>query len=416
MPALLSADAMPEEEHNSDEVLGDAEGGEENCDAFEIPAAETYAHLPKPIHDNIHFCIQAIQTSHSEWKDAVKAIDNTFEAQRVSLEEQHALAKAQEVAFEKREATYIRLPTNQAVNLVHNALLTEHAHERVLIADMFRAVKIGKVDMRAARADGLKKAKEVHLRQRKTLSKLIEGLSGMAGHMKNERVVGERRLVSTGPALAVRSPTPASYSQTAARAPPITTSLRTQIGNGTALGGLYSRSGLMSELGNSPGASAATSTATIISVGQQRQIKVIIKAAIRRCKAERSLNLARLKQETTDATDRRQADIGLRLKSLALLMERSKMLDERSESIKGLAAVLDASVSYYKLFSGVTEERKHIAASRELVVSELDSDKKHYEKRTEVATKSYDSIEECLDIREDSLERLALLLGISLED
>lgn len=151
-------------------------------------------------------------------------------------------------------------------------------------------------------------------------------------------------------------------------------------------------------------------------MGQQRQIKVIIKAAIRRCKVEKSLNLARLKQETTDAIDRRQADIGLQLKSLTLIMERSKMLDERSESIKGLAAVLAVSVSYFSLFSGVTEERKHIAASRELVVSELDSDKKHYEKRTEVATKSYDSIEECLDIREDSLERLASILGISLED
>jgi len=28
MPALLGTDAMPEEEHNSDEVLGDSEGGE----------------------------------------------------------------------------------------------------------------------------------------------------------------------------------------------------------------------------------------------------------------------------------------------------------------------------------------------------------------------------------------------------
>ncbi|KAI4921884.1 hypothetical protein J4E90_000312 [Alternaria incomplexa] len=203
---------MPDEEHNSVEVSSDLEGGEENYDAFEIPAAEAYAHLPMPMRDNIYFCIQAIQISHSEWKDAINAIDAAFEAQRLFLDEQHARVKAQEVAFEKREALYIRLPTNQAVNLVHNALLAEHAHDRVLITDMFRAVKMGKVDVRAARADGLAKAKEVYLRQLKAFKKLIEGLSGIAEKMKNERVVGEMRLSPTGPALAVKSPTPASYS------------------------------------------------------------------------------------------------------------------------------------------------------------------------------------------------------------
>ncbi|KAI4608765.1 hypothetical protein J4E80_008970 [Alternaria sp. BMP 0032] len=196
MPALLSTGAMPEEEHNSDEVLGDAEGGEENYDAFETPAAETYAHLPKPIRDNIHFCIQAIETSHSEYQDTIKTIHAAFDAQKVSLDEQHARAIAQEAAFEKREALYIRLPTNQAVNLVHNALLAEHAHERVLVADMFKAVKIGKADMRAARADGLTKAKEVCLRQRKTLSKLIEGLTTSESMYEVEGIKSRRQLIA----------------------------------------------------------------------------------------------------------------------------------------------------------------------------------------------------------------------------
>jgi len=90
----------------------------------------------------------------------------------------------------------------------------------VLIADTFRAVKIGKVDMRANKAEGLRKAKEVYLRQRKTLSKLIEGLSGMAGKMENERVVAERGSRATGALAAVRSPTPASYPQVTALARP----------------------------------------------------------------------------------------------------------------------------------------------------------------------------------------------------
>ena len=106
------------------------------------------------------------------------------------------------------------------MNLVHNALLKEHAHERVLIADMFKAVKMGKVDMRAARADGLAKAKEVYLRQRRAFMKLIEGLSGMAGNMENERVVAERGSRATGASAAVRSPAPASYPQARALARP----------------------------------------------------------------------------------------------------------------------------------------------------------------------------------------------------
>lgn len=149
---------------------------------------------------------------------------------------------------------------------------------------------------------------------------------------------------------------------------------------------------------------------------QKRQIKVIIKAAISRCKKERSLNLARLKQETIDAIDHRHAEVALQLKSLTFLAERATILDERLRSIEGLAAVVAASVSYYSLFSGVTEERKHIAAHHKYVHSELDSGNEHYEERARFATKSYDSVEECLDIREDSLERLASILRISLED
>jgi len=74
------------------------------------------------------------------------------------------------------------------------------------------------VDMRANKAEGLRKAKEVYLRQRKTLSKLIEGLSDMAGNMKNERVVAERGARATGASAAVRSPAPVPRSQSTAHA------------------------------------------------------------------------------------------------------------------------------------------------------------------------------------------------------
>jgi len=117
---------------------------------------------------------------------------------------------------------------------------------------MFRAVKIGKADMRAARADGLKKAKKVYLKQRKTLSKLIEGLSGMAGKMKDERAVGERGSRSTVSSLAVRSPAPASYSQTTAHARTITPLPPIQIGSMATLSLLERRSGTNSELRYSP--------------------------------------------------------------------------------------------------------------------------------------------------------------------
>ncbi|KAH6858933.1 hypothetical protein BKA58DRAFT_50674 [Alternaria rosae] len=252
MPALTSAIAMPDEEHDSDKVPDDLEGEEESYNMFTTPTAETYAHLPKPIRDNINFCIQAIQTSYSEYQDAIGTINTAFDAQKLSLDEQHARAKAQEAAFEKRKALCIGLPTNQVVNPVHNALLAEHAHERVLNADTFRAVKMGKVDMRAAQVEGLAKAKEVYLRQRRAFMKLIEGWIDMAEKTALERRVAEQESRATGLSAAVRSPAPASYSQTAARAPPITTSFHTQIDNSAALAGLNNRSGLMGELRNSP--------------------------------------------------------------------------------------------------------------------------------------------------------------------
>ncbi|KAI4656013.1 hypothetical protein J4E93_000729 [Alternaria ventricosa] len=283
MPAVLSTGAMPEEEHNSDEMLGDAEGGEENYEAFETPAAETYAHLPKPNRDNVHFCIHAIETSHAEYQDTINTIDATFEAQRVSLDEQHSRTKAQEAAFEKREGLYIRLPTNQAVNLVHNALLVEHAQERVLIADMFRAVKIRKVDMRAARTDGLRKAKEVYLRQRKTLSKLIEGLSDMAGNMKNERVVAERGARATGASAAIRSPAPVPRSQSTAHARTIAPLPAIQIIDVTRLSAVRGFNGMTSGPRYSPGTSVATSSATALSTVQRHKLTSTIKDLIRNC-------------------------------------------------------------------------------------------------------------------------------------
>lgn len=219
---------------------------------FTTPTAETYAHLPKPIRDNINSCIQVIQTSHSEYQYSINSITAAFDAQRTSLDEQHARAKAQEAAFEKREALYIRLPTNQVVNPVHNALLAEHAHERVLIADMFRAVKMGKVDMRAARVEGLAKAKEVYLRQRRAFMKLIEGWSGMAENMASERRVAERGSQASSLSAAVRSPTLASYSQTTARARTIAPLPPVQIGSMTGLSVPRNRSGMTGELRYSP--------------------------------------------------------------------------------------------------------------------------------------------------------------------
>ncbi|KAI4930746.1 uncharacterized protein J4E92_004578 [Alternaria infectoria] len=417
MPALLGTDAMPEEEHNSDEVLGDSEGGEENYEAFETPAAETYAHLPKPICDNIHFCIQAIQTSHSEWKDAINAINTAFEARRTSLEEEHGRAKAQEAAFEKREALYIRLPTNQAVNLVHNALLVEHAQERVLIADMFRAIKIGKVDMRAARADGLTKAKEVYLRQRKTFSKLIEGLSGMAGKMKDERAVGERGSRSTVSSLAVRSPAPASYSQTTAHARTITPLPPIQIGSMATLSLLERRSGTNSELRYSPGASAAASTAMALSTAQRHKLTSTIKDVIRNCITAKASSVSNWRVERIKSKTQAKADTKALTTSYELLCSHGDDFNARVTLFESLTSYPNSLRPYFTRIEGDMEKEllllnecsKHVNEEQARIEGE------HKERKS----KAYERCAEeqgWHDRQLHSLRFLAKTAGISLDD
>jgi len=92
------------------------------------------------------------------------------------------------------------------------------------------------------------------------------------------------------------------------------------------------------------------------------------------------------------------------------------MFNEMAKSLASLATILPAAAIYYDLFGGLTEERKQNSTYEKFVVSELPSDEAHYKERIRIAEELYESTQEGLNIRKESLERLASILEISFED
>jgi len=88
--------------------------------------------------------------------------------------------KTQEKFFNEREKLLIRLPTNQAVIMVHNSLLEKHTKERVLIADPFKAIKHGKADLREKRINWINQAEEIYIGKQSTHKEQIERLREIA--------------------------------------------------------------------------------------------------------------------------------------------------------------------------------------------------------------------------------------------
>jgi len=121
--------------------------------------------------------------------------------------------KAEEVILGKRIALHVRLPTNQVVTSVHNALVEEDVKEMMLIADSFKAVKTKKADIRATLKARIEKAEEVYdgecaawdqqmvcLRNMAELSGIELDGEEAEDDLLNERVAQVIRLQSSTPA------------------------------------------------------------------------------------------------------------------------------------------------------------------------------------------------------------------------
>ena len=92
------------------------------------------------------------------------------------------------------------------------------------------------------------------------------------------------------------------------------------------------------------------------------------------------------------------------------------MLNKKVDALGSLATVLPAAAIYSDLFCVVTLERRHNLLHDKFLNSELRLDERYYNERTRLAKESYDSGNEWLREQESTLNRLASILGIALEN
>ncbi|CAA9966463.1 hypothetical protein PTMSG1_09822 [Pyrenophora teres f. maculata] len=132
------------------------------------------AELIKFILEAMKDCETSVETGRKKCEEEIAKAHETYDLEKSSLDEAKERTKTQERIFNEREKLLIRLPTNQAVVPVHNALLEEHTKERILIADSFKAIKDGKANLRERTADRIGKAERTYTQDHGVHKKEIE--------------------------------------------------------------------------------------------------------------------------------------------------------------------------------------------------------------------------------------------------
>ncbi|EFQ85605.1 hypothetical protein PTT_19419 [Pyrenophora teres f. teres 0-1] len=132
------------------------------------------AELTKFILEAMKDCETSVETGRKKCEEEIAKAHETYDLEKSSLDEAKEHTKTQERIFNEREKLLIRLPTNQAVVPVHNALLEEHTKERILIADSFKAIKDGKANLRERTADRIGKAERTYTQDHGVHKKEIE--------------------------------------------------------------------------------------------------------------------------------------------------------------------------------------------------------------------------------------------------
>ncbi|KNG49383.1 hypothetical protein DDE82_002553 [Stemphylium lycopersici] len=127
-----------------------------------VVAAETDKDLKEAIESAIHRCEHALKLSHKKFREANEEKSAMFESNKNVLGEFHELTEKHQHIYDEREKLLKRLPSNQVVNVVHNALLEEHEKENMLIEESFTAVKFAKADLQEKRARRVEQAQETH--------------------------------------------------------------------------------------------------------------------------------------------------------------------------------------------------------------------------------------------------------------
>ncbi|KAI2477172.1 hypothetical protein Ptr902_11245 [Pyrenophora tritici-repentis] len=100
--------------------------------------------LAKLIACAIHNLEETMNTTIDKSREAKE----THKAERAIIDEARERTQHHNTIFKTRERLFFRLPRNQSVIPVHNALLKEHAKERMLIREAFTVAKAGKIDLR----------------------------------------------------------------------------------------------------------------------------------------------------------------------------------------------------------------------------------------------------------------------------
>lgn len=146
----------------------------------DVVTAETNKDLKEAIGSAIYRCDNALKLSHKKFREANEEKSALFESNKNVLGEFHELAEKHQHIYDEREKLFKRLPSNQVVNVVHNALLEEHEKENMLIEESFTAVKFAKADLQEKRARRVEQAQETHDGEVKALQMQIAHLRNIA--------------------------------------------------------------------------------------------------------------------------------------------------------------------------------------------------------------------------------------------
>lgn len=142
--------------------------------------AETNADLKEAIESAVHRCEYALRPSRDKLQELQEEESDIFDANKNVLDYFHALAERHQKIYGEREKLSKRLPSNQLVNVIHNALLEEHDKESIFIDESYTAVKLAIAELREHRARRSKQAQETHEREAAVLEIQIAHLRNIA--------------------------------------------------------------------------------------------------------------------------------------------------------------------------------------------------------------------------------------------
>lgn len=160
----------------------------------------------------------AVATIWEKCKEEEAKAHKAYNVEKATLDEAKDRLRAQESLFNERKKLLIRLPTNQAVIPIHNALLEEHTKERMLIADSFKAIKDGKADLREKTADRVSKVEETYRSEQDAHKRQIERLLRIA---KIARISANELLDRQSECSSIWPNLPASATDNSSTSPPL---------------------------------------------------------------------------------------------------------------------------------------------------------------------------------------------------